>query len=129
MAHHNDPTGHNTSPDRNKTKSLAYCPHAAEPTRKALVTRESCLYLGGSVCLRSTSLEVPYDYWGSIHPKETEPYRRYHKALGNVTPADVLRGRRQEILRRRNEVQARTIERRRQHNRTHRELTRPPFDP
>ena len=26
MAHHNDPTGHNTSPDRNKTKSLASPP-------------------------------------------------------------------------------------------------------
>ena len=41
-------------------------------------------------------------------------YRRYHKALGNVTPSDVLRGRRQEILQRRNEIQAQTIERRRQ---------------
>ena len=56
-------------------------------------------------------------------------YRRYHKALGNVTPSDVLRGRRQEILQRRKEIQAQTIERRRQHSRTLRELTRPPSDP
>ena len=56
-------------------------------------------------------------------------YRRYHKALGNVTPSDVLKGRREEILRRRKEVQAQTIERRRQHNRAIRELTRPLSDP
>ena len=56
-------------------------------------------------------------------------YRRYHKALGNVTPSDVLKGRRQDILLRRKEVQAQTIERRRQHNRAIRELTRPQSDP
>ena len=53
-------------------------------------------------------------------------YRRYHKALGNVTPSDVLKGRREEILQRRKEVQAQTIERRRRYNRALRELTRPP---
>ena len=56
-------------------------------------------------------------------------YRRYHKALGNVTPSDVLRGRREEILQRRREVQAQTIERQRQHNMVLRELTIPPSDP
>ena len=53
-------------------------------------------------------------------------YRRYHKALGNVIPSDVLKGRRQEILQRRKEVQAQTIEKRRRYNRALSELTRPP---
>ena len=52
-----------------------------------------------------------------------------HKALGNVTPSDVLRGRREDILRRRREVKAQTIEQRRRHNRTLRELSRPPSNP
>ena len=56
-------------------------------------------------------------------------YRRYHKALGNVTPSDGLRGRREEILQRRREVQVQTIQRRRQHNRAFREFTRPQSDP
>ena len=49
-------------------------------------------------------------------------YQRYHMALGNVTPADVLNGRRAGILERRREVQFQTIERRRRYNRTLREL-------
>ena len=56
-------------------------------------------------------------------------YRRHHKALGNVTPSDVLKGRRQDILLRRKDVKAQTMERRRQHNRAIRELTRPLSDP
>jgi len=48
--------------------------------------------------------------------------RRYHKALGNVTPADVLNGRREEILQRRKEVQILTITRRRDYNQGLREL-------
>jgi transposase InsO family protein len=47
---------------------------------------------------------------------------RYHKALGNVTPADVLYGRREKILRRRKEVQIQTINCRRDYNRSLREL-------
>ena len=53
-------------------------------------------------------------------------YRRYHKALGNVTPSDVLRGKRQQSLQRRKQVQAQTIDRRRRYNKALRELTRPP---
>ena len=56
-------------------------------------------------------------------------YQRYHKALGNLTPSDVLKGRRQEILRRGKDVKAQTIERRRRYNRALRELTRPPSYP
>ena len=49
-------------------------------------------------------------------------YRRYHMALDNVTPSDVLKGRRQQILERKKKVQLRTIDRRRRYNRTLREL-------
>ena len=45
-------------------------------------------------------------------------YRRYHMALDNVTPSDVLKGRRQQILERKKKVQLRTIDRRRRYNRT-----------
>ncbi len=49
-------------------------------------------------------------------------YRRYHKALSNVTPADVLYGRRQQILQHRKEVQIQTINHRRDYNRNLRDL-------
>jgi putative transposase len=49
-------------------------------------------------------------------------HRRYHIALGNVTPEDVLSGRREEILKRRKEVQVATISRRRDFNQGLREL-------
>jgi transposase InsO family protein len=49
-------------------------------------------------------------------------FRRYHKALGNVTPADVLYDRREQILQRRKEVQIQTINHRRDYNRGLREL-------
>jgi transposase InsO family protein len=49
-------------------------------------------------------------------------YCRYHKAIGDVTPADVLYGRRDQILQRRKEVRIQTINRRRNYNRGLREL-------
>jgi hypothetical protein len=44
-------------------------------------------------------------------------HRRYHKALGNVTPDDVLHGRREEILITRKEVKAQTLAQRKRYNR------------
>jgi len=49
-------------------------------------------------------------------------YRRYHKALGDVTPADVLNGRREEILAKRRGVMIQTINRRKNYNQAQGEL-------
>jgi putative transposase len=49
-------------------------------------------------------------------------YHRYHIALGNVTPADVLNGKRKEILQRRKEMQIATISNRRNYNHGLKEL-------
>jgi hypothetical protein len=45
-----------------------------------------------------------------------------HKALGDVTPADVLHGRREQILQRRKEVQIQTVNHRRDYNQAEKEL-------
>jgi putative transposase len=70
---------------------------------------------------------LPYEMPGELKKAITGfvdyyNYHRYHKALGNVTPADVLYGRREEILKCRKEVQIQTINRRRNYNRGLREL-------
>jgi putative transposase len=48
--------------------------------------------------------------------------KRYHEALGNVTPADVYYGRREQILTRRKEAKQKTLQARLKHNRKLREL-------
>jgi transposase InsO family protein len=65
--------------------------------------------------------QLPYELPGHLEKAIADfvdyyNYRRYHKALGNVTPADVLYGRREEILQRRKEVQIQTINHRRDYN-------------
>ena len=74
--------------------------------------------------------QVPYDV-----PRELEVaigkfvdfynYGRYHKALKDITPADMLAARRDEILGRRREAKDRTINRRKLSNQALREQLRP----
>ena len=49
-------------------------------------------------------------------------FRRYHKAIGDVTPADALNGRRDQILECRKEVKEQTIQHRRNYNQNLKEL-------
>ena len=51
-------------------------------------------------------------------------FRRYHKALKDITPSDMLAGRRDEILGRRREAKDRSLQRRKEHNKTLREQLR-----
>ena len=69
--------------------------------------------------------EVPSELKEAID-KFVEYYnhRRYHEALGNVTPADVYYGRREDILARRKEAKQKTLQVRLKHNRKMRELDR-----
>jgi putative transposase len=71
--------------------------------------------------------QLPYELPGHLEKAITDfveyyNYRRYHKALGNVVPDDVLCGRREAILQRRKEVQILTINRRKDYNQGLKEL-------
>jgi len=70
--------------------------------------------------------QVPYDMPSELKQAiqafiEYYNYRRYHEGLGNVTPYDVYTGKQYEIIRRRTEVKSRTLQVRRDYNRTTRE--------
>ena len=65
--------------------------------------------------------QLPYEFPSQLEKAIADfvdyyNYRRYHKALGNVTPVDVLYGRRDDILQHRKEVQKLTINLRRSYN-------------
>jgi len=67
--------------------------------------------------------QVPYDMPSELKESirafiEYYNYRRYHEGLGNVTPYDVYTGRHLEIIHRRKEAKSRTLEARRDYNRT-----------
>ena len=71
--------------------------------------------------LKSDVNQVPYEIVQDLETAiggfmEFYNHRRYHKALGDVTPAHVLEGRREAILARRKEVRRETFQRRRQYN-------------
>ena len=69
--------------------------------------------------------DVPMDLQCAIEKfVEFYNYRRYHKSLKDVTPSDMLAGRRDQILVRRKEAKDRSWQRRREHNKTLREQLR-----
>jgi len=75
--------------------------------------------------LSSVPYETPHELEEAIrHFVEYYNYRRYHEGLGNVTPYDVYTGRHFEIIQRRREAKERTLERRKDYNRTIREQRR-----
>jgi len=67
--------------------------------------------------------QVPYDMPSELKAAikafiEYYNYRRYHEGLGNVTPWDVYTGRHLEVIQRRKEVKSKTLQERRDYNRT-----------
>jgi len=78
--------------------------------------------------------QVPYEVPGDLEVATlsfADYYnnRRYHKALGNVTPDDVLNGRREGILIKRSGVKAQTIASRKRYNHLLRESYKPAISP
>ena len=70
--------------------------------------------------------QIPYESPGDLEAAISSfvqyyNYRRYHEALGDVTPYDVYTGRHLEILHRRKEAKGKTLRERRSYNRTLRE--------
>jgi transposase InsO family protein len=76
--------------------------------------------------LKGAINQLPYDMPSELEKAiaafiEYYNYRRYHEGLGDVTPYDVYTGRNLEILSERKEAKSRTLQERRDNNRTTRE--------
>jgi transposase InsO family protein len=72
---------------------------------------------------------VPYSMPGELKEAiaafiEYYNYRRYHEGLGDVTPYNVYTGRHLEVIQRRKEAKSRTLQARRDYNKTAREQAR-----
>jgi hypothetical protein len=78
--------------------------------------------------------QVPYEVPGDLEVAiaafvDYYNHRRYHKALGNVTPNDVLHGWREEILIKIREVKTQTLASRKRYNRLLRESNNTAISP
>jgi len=81
--------------------------------------------------LKAEINQLPYDLPSELRAAigafiEYYNYRRYHEGLGNVTPYDVYTGRHLEILQRRRELKNRTLQERKDYNRTARKRSSEP---
>jgi len=81
--------------------------------------------------LKEEISQVPHEMPGELKEAirgfiEYYNYRRYHEGLGNVTPHDVYTGRHLEIIQRRKEAKNRTLQERRDYNRSARKKSDSP---
>ena len=79
--------------------------------------------------LKRSVNQVPYEVPRDLQCAISEfvnfyNFRRYHKALKDITPSDMLAGRRDQILERRREARVRSLQRRKEHNKILREQLR-----
>ena len=79
--------------------------------------------------LKRSVNQVPYDMPKDLQVAigkfvEFYNFRRYHKALKDITPSDMLAGKRDQILAQREEAKDRSLQRRKEHNKTLREQLR-----
>ena len=79
--------------------------------------------------IKTEDNQIPYEFPVDLEKAiadfvEYYNFHRYHKAIGDVTPVDVLNGRRDQILDYRKEVKEQTIQHRRNYNQNLKELLR-----